>query len=248
MIFPSRPLYRLLAGLAFTTLTAIASVEASASLVTSKSFFTAADRYVSFDSAPGSSSVLPNFSSVSSVYSSLGVRFSAESSPNTLFNTDYADSAHRFNAPLYTMRSVGGGGAATSGANYAAGPTWGGYNVSDMRIDFSVNVTAFGMYFVDNDYTTVRFSAYDAKSNLLETEYVNQVSDGGFTFRGMDLSASGKKVAYVIIDAGGLLDSTFIDDLYFRAQSSPPLPEPMPLSLLIMGLTGLFMVRRHRRP
>ena len=147
-------------------------------------------------------------------YAGLGLLLSSEDEPNTLQTTDPADAAGRFEASCRVLPGVVGGGDPTSGINYVGGDTFNGLNTSDMRLDFVVPVTAFGMFFIDNDFSNVRVTAYNEVGDALESVLVLEVGEGGVTYTGLFVT---EHLSYVIIDAnnGEPLDSTFIDDLSF---------------------------------
>jgi len=215
----------------------------NAEAINNSSFFTSIPGAITidFERFPNGE-IVPDGFALTDQYKSLGVVFSSEDNPNVLQTTDPEDAEGRFEAPFKILRAQGGGGSPTSGVRYASGNVYlGSKGTSDMRIDFVTPVTAFGFYLIDNDFTGVRISAFDASGTLLETLIAPQVSEGGRTYRGIK-APMGSTISYLIIDGedGVDLDSSFIDDLSFT-----PVPLPGTLLLLGTGLVGLAGIRRN---
>lgn len=230
-----------------TAITAAAST-VGAVPITSPSAFTVSDTLVAFDHLPASlgGGIPASNTPLTTQYASSGVRFSAEDVPGALQTTDAADAAGRFGSTWFFYAAQSGGGVPKSGTRYAGGqyaskPT----NMSDMRIDFTVPVSAFGMWIIDNDFSVGRLQAFDALGTLLETVVVPQVGEGGSSFRGIDVGADGTSIAYAILDGnhGAALDSTFVDNLYFRVSS---IPEPETWALMVGGIALLSVFKRRR--
>ena len=144
----------------------------------------------------------------------LGVTFRSETEPGTQQNTDANDKSGRFGSPCVFLPALQGGGVPTSGVRYIAGETFVIFNVSDIRIDFSCPVQAFGLYVIDNDFEEARISAFDSNGKLIESIVVPEVGPNGVAYHG--ISAPG--ISYAIIDGnnGQQLDSTFFDDFSYR--------------------------------
>ncbi len=228
----------------------LAASSSHAVAITSTGFFTASDTLINFDTVPGVAGTPANGQALYADYSSLGVAtFRSEDVVGASQATDPADATGRFGATMDFFPALTGGGVPHSGTRYASGLVHLGTPTSDMRIDFVNPVSAFGMWIIDNDASTGRLQAFDATGTLIETRVVPLVGEGGSAFHGIDASASGKTISYVILDgnAGAALDSTFIDDLYFRAAA---VPEPGSWALMLAGLAGLVgaagVVRRRR--
>jgi hypothetical protein len=223
---------------------------AAAAPITAPSFFNLpSDITINFESLPGVTGVPPSGMALTVQLAGLGVSFSSEDVPGALQTTDPGDASGRFEAPFRILGAVAGAGAPRSGARYAGGDKYigsGGLNVSDMRIDFLAPVDAFGFYLIDNDFSDARISAYATSGTLLESLVVPEVGEGGYGYHG--IAAAG--IAYAIIDGAGgaALDSSFIDDLSFRAGAAAA-PEPSSLLLLALGAAflGLWSSRRAGR-
>lgn len=209
--------------------------------ITSTSFFSGPGTVtIDFETFPGSLSITPDGTALTTQYSSLGVLFSSEDDPNALQTTDAADAFGRFEDPFRVLALKSGGGSPSSGVRYAAGDEHLGFGTSDMRIDFITPVNAFGMQVIDNDFTDVRIAAFNSSGTLLETVIAPEVSEGGSAFWGINVPG----VSYVIVDgaADGDLNSTFIDDLMYQ-----PVPEPSTVVLLGAALLAWFFYGWHRR-
>jgi hypothetical protein len=231
---------KLLPKVSLTLSLATAAITASAVPITSPGFFGATDTLINFDVFPGAQGVPASGTVLNSQYQQRGVIFSSEDVVNALQTTDPGDTAGRFGAGMLIFPTLSGGGAAISSPRYATGRFYSGLATSDMRFDFAAPVAAFGLWVIDNDFSAVRLQAFTASGNLIESAAVPQVGEGGATFRGIDVTTSGQRISYVILDGsnGTQLDSTFIDNLYYRIS---PIPEPAS-GLLI--LSGLFILRK----
>jgi len=216
------------------------SLPAHAGVINDPSYFDTDASFVNFDSLPAGelTNAVP------------GLRFSSEGLAQIGYPdfVDPADANNRFDAPMLVTVQVDGGGAPISLPHYASGiepiggeQPAGQFNVSDMRFDFSPPVSAFGMWFIDNDFSDVRLRAFDSTGLLLDMTVIDQVLEGGTTFRGLSSDATG--IRYIIIDGnpgdpnGEMLDSTFIDDLYYM-----PIPEPGYLGAILL-LTATQVAR-----
>lgn len=216
------------------------AAQAAAVVINSPSFFGGRAADIDFDTLPGGGATVAG-ALLDAQYAGLGVRFASEDEPDTLQSTDLADSSGRFGFSMRLLAAVGGGGVPTSGSRYASGRFFTGMGVSDLRIDFTDPVQAFGMQVIDNDFSTARLQAFDEAGLLLGSVTVPQVGEGGTAFWGLDVGG-GSRVRYVILDgAGGAqLDSTFIDDLYFTRATTPgALPVPGTAALVALGLVAL---------
>ena len=145
----------------------------------------------------------------------------------------------------FLLAAQSGGGAPKSAPRYASGVTYLGNPVADMRVDFTSPVTAFGMWIIDNDQSVGRLQAFGSDGTLLSTLVVPQVGANGSAFHGIDIGGSGSLISYVIYDGnnGSAIDSTFLDNLYFRPAV---VPEPGTAALLFAGATLLGGVARRR--
>ena len=215
--------------------------------ITDPAFFNSGDVTIDFEMFPSEMTTVPDGTALTNQYAGLGVLFSSEDAPNVLQNTDKDDTDSRFDSPFRILATVAGGGVPTSGTRYASGDLFineRGANVSDMRIDFINPVTAFGMYIIDNDFSTARLQAFDMNSNLVDSVVIPQVNEGGLTYSGLDVSGTGNSISYFILDGNNdlVLDSTFIDDLSFR-----PIPLPAAAWLFVSGILGLIFKSRIRK-
>lgn len=216
--------------------------------ITSVGAFGAGDSVINFDSLPaalGGGVPAPN-AALSTQYASAGARFSAEGTPGALQATDAADASGRFGSTWFIYAAQTGGGVPKSGTRYAGGqyastPS----NMSDMRIDFTQPVSAFGMWIIDTDFSVGRLQAFTGGGALIESVVVPQVGEGGANFRGIDAGLNGQRIAYVILDGnnGAALDSSFVDDLHFRVAAA--VPEPQSAVLLLGGLALLAGRKRY---
>ena len=235
--------------LALATLLASAVSSAQAVPNASASFFGPADTLITFDSFVNVAGTPVSGTALNTQYGSLGVTFSSELTVGGSQATDPGDVGHRFAAGMRVLAAQTGGGRPVSGSRYASGQTYLGTPVSDMRIDFTQPVSAFGMYLIDNDFSTGRLQAFTSTGTLIETSVVPRVGEGGVAFHGIDAQALGNSISYVILDAnnGAALDSTFIDNLYFRrAAVTAAVPEPGTDLMMLAGLCvlGAFVRRR----
>jgi hypothetical protein len=238
---------RAAASLAAALVLGLAAGSSQAVAITSTSFFTASDTLINFDTVPGVAGTPANGQALYADYSSLGVAtFRSEDVVGASQATDAADASGRFGATMNFFPALTGGGVPHSGTRYASGLVHLGTPTSDMRIDFASPVSAFGLWVIDNDASTARLQAFDASGALIETRVVPLVGEGGSAFHGIDASASGKTISYVILDgnAGAALDSSFIDDLYVRVAA---VPEPGSGALMLAGLAAAAGVVRRRR-
>ena len=234
-------------GLALACSVAMPAAQAAAVVINSASYFGGRAADIDFESLPGGGATVPG-ALLDAQYAGLGVRFSSEDEPDTLQTTDVADASGRFGFAMRLLNAVGGGGAPTSGAVYASGRFFLGMGVSDLRIDFTDPVQAFGLQVIDNDFSTARLQAFDEAGALLGSVTVPEVGEGGTAFWGLDVGSSGPRVRYVILDgAGGAqLDSTFIDDLYFTRGTAVPVPATAALVALgLVALIGCGQAARH---
>ena len=219
--------------------------------IVAASFFGPTDTLITFDTYPNVAGTPTSGSALTTQYSSLGVTFSSELAVGGSQATDPGDAGHRFAAGMRVLAAQTGGGRPVSGSRYASGSTYLGTPVSDMRIDFTQPVSAFGLYIIDNDFSTARLQAFKSTGELIETRVVPRVGEGGVAFDGIDAQALGNSISYVILDAnnGAALDSTFIDNLYFRrAAVTAAVPEPETDLMMLAGLTLLTgFVRRRTR-
>ncbi len=226
--------------------------QAAAVVINSASYFGGRSADIDFDTVPGGGATVAG-ALLDLQYASLGVRFASEDVPDTLQTTDLADASGRFGFAMRVLTAVGGGGVPSSGPHYASGRFFTGAGVSDLRIDFTDPVTAFGMQIIDNDFSTARLQAFDDAGALLGSVTVPQVGEGGRAFWGLDVG-SGARVRYVILDGAGgaALDSTFIDDLFFtRGAGTAAVPLPGTGALAALGLLALAapaVRRRAQRP
>ncbi len=238
------------AALLMASALAATAAQAAAVVISSASYFGGRAADISFDTLPGGSAAVAG-ALLDAQYASLGVRFSSEDEPDSLQTTDLADASGRFGFSMRLLSAVGGGGVPTSGSLYASGRFFTGMGVSDLRIDFTDAVQAFGMQVIDNDFSTARLQAFDDAGLLLGSVTVPEVSEGGTAFWGLDMGGTGSRVRYVILDgAGGAqLDSTFIDDLYFTRGTAVPLPGTAALAALgLVALTTVSGRRAVQRP
>ncbi len=213
--------------------------QAAAVVIDKASYFGARAADIDFDTLPGGAATVDG-ALLDAQYASLGVRFASEDEPDTSQSADLADSSGRFGFSMRLLAAVGGGGVPTSGSRYASGRFFTGMGVSDLRIDFTDPVQAFGLQVIDNDFSTARLQAFDEAGLLLGSVTVPRVGEGGTAFWGLDVGSSGPRVRYVILDgAGGAqLDSTFIDDLYFTRGTAVPVPATA--ALVALGLVALL--------
>ncbi len=63
---------------------------------------------------------------------------------------------------------------AMAGVRFASGVFWAGLYTSDLRIDFSPPIDAFGFWLIDNDFTDVRIRAFRVNDTLIETLVIPQ--------------------------------------------------------------------------
>ena len=198
------------------------------------------DIKIDFESMPGVSGV-PGVNAVfSEQYPGLLFRSELRGSPKQ--NTDKSDILGRFTQKFAFYQGAAGGGSPTSGIRYVSSTNAAGWNVPDLRVDFISPVDAFGLWIIDNDFSTARISAYDTSGSLLDSVVIPQVGEGGKTYRG--LAAPG--ISYFILDGNNNsdLDSTLIDDLSFRPSLNSEVPEPS--SLVSSMMTICLLVGRLR--
>jgi len=212
--------------------------------ITSTGFFVPADTLINFDAFPDVVGAPVSGTGLTNQYASLGAQFSSEDVVGAFQTTDPGDVNGRFGAFMRVLAAQSLGGVPKSSPRYASGLTFLGAPVSDMRIDFTLPVSAFGMWIIDNDASVGRLQAFSSTGTLIETLVVPQVGEGGSVFHGIDAGVSGTRIAYVIYDGnnGTAIDSTFIDDLYLRVT---PVPEPGIASLMLVGI-GLLGGRARR--
>ncbi|MFN6303422.1 MAG: hypothetical protein ACK42H_14645 [Planctomycetota bacterium] len=201
------------------------------------------DRKIDFESMPGITGVPAVGTRFTDVYP--GLLFRSETTPHIKQNTDKEDAAGRFGKSFQVYQGEAGGGRPTSGIRYVSSTAWAGWNVPDLRVDFLTPVDAFGMFIIDNDFSIARISAYNQNGTLLHTLNVPQVSEGGVTYRGIAVPG----ISYFILDAAnnGQLDSTVIDDLSYRPQNNPEVPEPSCSVVILLGLFAGFKRLRLKR-
>lgn len=236
----------IIVGAACTYVAAI-SFNVSAAVIHDQSFFNVSDTTIDFETFPSVSGTVPGDTVLTNQYDIFDVLFSSEQTPNALQTTDTADSSGRFLDPFRILPSISGGGVPISGIRYASGDQYLNLTTSDMRVDFTTGVEAFGMFIIDNDFSTARIQAFDNIGGLLETVVVAEVSEGGFAYYGVDVTGTGSSISYFILDGnnGTDLDSTFIDDLSFRSVSNVPLPAAF--WLFGLGLIGLIGIAKRKK-
>lgn len=221
------------------------AMPAYAGVITDPAFFGPGSTFIDFEDTPAIPGTLPaDEEALASQYAALGVLFSSEDVADDLQTTDPADASGRFGTTAFFRATIGGGGAPTSGERYISGQLQiQAFNLesSDLRIDFTKPVIAFGMQIIDNDFSTARLSAFSADGTLLQSVIVPEVAEGGVSYFGIDSSDLGAAIAYAILDGadGGPLDSTFIDDLSFQQ-----VPVPPAALLMAAPLAALFRKRR----
>lgn len=173
------------------------------------------------------------------------VRFASESTLRigSADITNAVDLPLRFDAPMYALPEQSGGGV-PFGLRYAGGALVnGGLPVGDMLIVFETPVAQVGMWFIDNDFSTLRLRAFDASGLVVDQTTIPQVTEGGQTYRGF--AGNHPRIAYLIIDGTSpfatvptTIDSTYIDDLTYAV--------PSPASFAA-ALVGLLLTSRARR-
>ena len=215
-------------------------VPVRSAVINSGSFFNQpGDVLIDFESMPGLAGIPGEGSVFSDQYT--GLLFRSELRNNPKQNTDKADSLGRFTQSFAFYAQIPLGGTPTSGVRYTSNTDPLGWNVPDMRVDFSIPVEAFGLWIIDNDFSTARISAFNSSGGLIESVVIPAVSEGGKTYRG--IAAPG--ISYFILDGNNNsdLDSTFIDDLSFRPSFNSEVPEPSTLATFIIA----FALVGHRK-
>ena len=218
-----------------------------AAVISDQAFFNASDTLIDFETSPLTGSTFASRTELTNQDEMLGVLFSSPDRPRVLHTADANDTSGRFEAPFKIISSVSGGGAPTSGIRYASGNTYTGTDTPDMRVDFTAGVSAFGMYVIDNDFSTARLRAYDSAGSLLETVILTQTGNGGSAYYGVDVTGTGDAISYFILDGNNdmNLDSTFIDELSYRSVAAVPVPTAFWLfGSALLGLMGI--ARRNK--
>jgi hypothetical protein len=218
-------------------------VPVRSAVINSGSYFNQpGDVLIDFESMPGASGIPGDGTVLSNQYT--GLLFRSELRGNPKQNTDKADSLGRFTQSFAFYAQIPAGGAPTSGVRYASSTNPSGWNVPDMRVDFSSPVEAFGLWIIDNDFSTARISAFNSSGGFIESVVIPAVSEGGKTYRG--IAAPG--ISYFILDGNNNsdLDSTLIDDLSYRPSFNSEVPEPSTLATFFIAFA--FVGYRKRIP
>lgn len=117
-----------------------------------------------------------------------------------------------------------------------------GGGVSNLTIDFSTPVAAFGFNFGASDVTWT-LSAFDSSNTLLASTILpilNSSNNLATSFFGLGVGSAA--IAHVTMVASGTGDYIFIDNFRFTAVPEPSIP-----ALLAIGVLGLGLFRRFRR-